>query len=1267
MPLANRELKEAAKANGDPHKGNTKASEQEEQRIEEAVEDGLVPMPLANRQLENVAKANGDPHKGNTRASEQEEGEKQASRKKVLREVTNTEAKTEAQETKAEAQKVKHKEEEGNASRHPHNGKTSASEPEEAGHGDSGKHVLPGAEKATVKSESQNQKAEDHGHKDIEDVTAPVPTKQQRIEEAVEDGLVPMPLANRELKEAAKANGDPHKGNTKASEQEEQRIEEAVEDGLVPMPLANRELKEAAKANGDPHKGHASASEHGEAEEPALWKNLLRDITKVDSKNKERETKAGDQKVKHKEGEIGASPSSHVLKEAAPASSDSNRGKPKANDAVPIGKEERQAEAMEDGLVPKKNSAIKPANSMFKNVHTSMDRMKQLEEIRKFDGSQHGDEETAAWHADPPIDDVVEELEKLAPKDELREEQAGGHKGKPKANNASHMKHVLQEAAESKAGGHKRKAKTNKATHMKDVLQEAARNSTAKDAPLEEKVISTSGAYGSAQAEKARGRKDQARAYNASHMTHVLQEAADNSTSKEEQQKEKVGGHHQDLQANNASHMKEVIGEVNETTHNLHRGKAEAQNQEHDQEIGDTSPVDHVLQEMEREQAKGIWPKEDVDLGKQDGDFGVGLPSREQEEKTDNEILPSVGDNWKTLAASMGINADEEQEVPAETSVKVSGQQDTLLAPEVPTDEADHPRRKRKERNQKFNEQVEDASPVNEVLKKMEEAQAIEAAKEDSEEDDNSAAKEENEESDVFWKRVLESKDLEAEQRGPHNPMQGSAAKEHKHKKVTGAKAIPASIGGWKAKEDETRKRIEAEKDEDTVFQESKRKQGPGDLEIFPTRPDNVWKYLPYASGVPVRCGPPMTITCASDDGVTCQFGVYGQELPAFSPMPQVNASKPVKLDCPGWDLKGDTDACEAMDCYQAVGFGVLLKNWYNVDPKTNTFTADIVLTFRWFNPLATRVMAGSAGQITMSTTEARDRNLWLPDIAVSNRDVNGTEVISSSILIDKSGSCQLVERLLVKVREEFQPEAFPFDVQSLNIKLASTNKMATQLKLEPIGDAAVMGVDPAKFDRSEYSVLDVSWKAYTEMDGNLLKSRGVLTLTLKHKAATWISSMIMPTLAVTLMGTLAFYFPIDAPFAMPRLSICAFGLLILIVIRSRVELSVNMYPKVWVDNLYCSCLALVFAFTLFNAWLQYLHFELKLNEQEGNLPRKINNELKVFFPVLYLAVCAIVFASRTGEYASLQGWALTTVIGLAIFGYVVHCAGRVYKLKAVR
>lgn len=322
------------------------------------------------------------------------------------------------------------------------------------------------------------------------------------------------------------------------------------------------------------------------------------------------------------------------------------------------------------------------------------------------------------------------------------------------------------------------------------------------------------------------------------------------------------------------------------------------------------------------------------------------------------------------------------------------------------------------------------------------------------------------------------------------------------------------------------------------------------------------------------------------------------------------------------------------------VKFGLWMKKFLGSDFQDASFSADVVLTLRWTDPRAAALVPPGSSTVALGGPEAKQK-IWTPAVTISNRDIGGLEVISSAATISAGGEVETVDRLLTKVKFDFDTRAFPFDVHDLSIHLASSSLMAESLVLSPIAevpawiradadeDLQLSGADPASFTGSDFSLFASRVGAFREVDGALSKSRGELVITAKRNTEAYSESIFFPAFLLLGMSWTIFFFPMLPAFTMPRVATSALSFLALITLCRRIDDAVPTRSALsWVD-LFVECTeSLLFGAIMLNVTEMYIYNTL--NGQK--LASRLGHELMFFYPLLTLVTMSICFSSTDGR-----------------------------------
>ncbi|CAJ1436171.1 unnamed protein product, partial [Effrenium voratum] len=216
------------------------------------------------------------------------------------------------------------------------------------------------------------------------------------------------------------------------------------------------------------------------------------------------------------------------------------------------------------------------------------------------------------------------------------------------------------------------------------------------------------------------------------------------------------------------------------------------------------------------------------------------------------------------------------------------------------------------------------------------------------------------------------------------------------------------------------------------------------------------------------------------------------------------------------------------------IHFAILLRAFYGMDFKDGTYQADIVITFKWKDGRAKSVVPGGSKSVTLSQ-ESAEKQIWMPAMAITSRDIQGTEVISTSVTVSQDGSISKVQRVIAKMKNPFSTEKYPFDEQTLQIITSSSKYMASEVKLEPLKDSKIL--DDA-FTGKGFTMEKFDVTAYEEQSGPLIKFRGRMEVVIKRGRTKWYVGTLTAALSMVLASYGVFWLPFLGPFAMPRMAL---------------------------------------------------------------------------------------------------------------------------------
>jgi hypothetical protein len=295
------------------------------------------------------------------------------------------------------------------------------------------------------------------------------------------------------------------------------------------------------------------------------------------------------------------------------------------------------------------------------------------------------------------------------------------------------------------------------------------------------------------------------------------------------------------------------------------------------------------------------------------------------------------------------------------------------------------------------------------------------------------------------------------------------------------------------------------------------------------------------------------------------------------------------------------------------VQFGLYAKAFYGLDMLAHSFTLDGIVSLQWTDPRVAELLQEGQQSMTLSSKEA-SKKLWLPDVAITNRDIRRIEIISSSVEIGSGGSVTKLERSLVVIKNKFDLTAFPFDDQNLTVNIASSKLGLADVKLAPMVGSEASGITDDLFDGEGFTFVSFQTTEFEDVTGMLRKSRGQMRIAIHRTIDKYMQSHLIPSVIHLVISWGVFWFPFVMQFITPRLALSILALL------SFTNLSLNIdkqlppgAPFTWNDLYNQNCQLVLASTVVLNIWTEIVAHQLKLPD----LGQRFNHECKVVWPLV--------------------------------------------------
>eukprot|EP00930_Biecheleria_cincta_P059030 TRINITY_DN4479_c0_g1_i1.p1 TRINITY_DN4479_c0_g1~~TRINITY_DN4479_c0_g1_i1.p1 ORF type:complete len:542 (+),score=101.33 TRINITY_DN4479_c0_g1_i1:80-1705(+) len=311
------------------------------------------------------------------------------------------------------------------------------------------------------------------------------------------------------------------------------------------------------------------------------------------------------------------------------------------------------------------------------------------------------------------------------------------------------------------------------------------------------------------------------------------------------------------------------------------------------------------------------------------------------------------------------------------------------------------------------------------------------------------------------------------------------------------------------------------------------------------------------------------------------------------------------------------------------IQYSVYVRKIYDIDVAKKTWEADLVVSLAWYDAQSHAPASPSDAPATYAVDEAR-KIMWLPDIAITNRHMKDVETVSESVKVwPRRGWVAKVQRVSVRMLNDFDTSAYPFDNQTLKVVLSSTKYMSDEVSLRPHEDPEWFGVKPNSlkgtgFVGMEGSEPNYSYAAINETDGELRKCRGNFYLKVKRSSMATSRTVFEPTLTLVALPYAVLFFPRLLPFSMPRLATSMIPLLCMITFSNKYTM-----PDSWLDVYFEMVTLLISSMCVWSLVVEVVQHTYK-NEE---LASRMIWELKILYPATALCLFLFLLCFSSGDY----------------------------------
>lgn len=346
----------------------------------------------------------------------------------------------------------------------------------------------------------------------------------------------------------------------------------------------------------------------------------------------------------------------------------------------------------------------------------------------------------------------------------------------------------------------------------------------------------------------------------------------------------------------------------------------------------------------------------------------------------------------------------------------------------------------------------------------------------------------------------------------------------------------------------------------------------------------------------------------------------------------------------------------------------IIMKDFRGVAFTANVFEADLILISRWRDDRTKDLLQQKGAKRTLNLPPAdAKRTLWMPDIEVLNREYDGLDILSSVVQVKPDGVVEKIERSHARLKVLFHTNAFPYDTQTLKVKVASNSKMADDVVLKTHTDDEDMpGVLKGAFDKDDlFDYMSSEMRDYLETDGPLTKSRAELLVTIRRNMASCYSTILVPAFCIVSISWAGFFMPCGNPaFAMPRVTTSFVSFLMQVNLDNRIDkLQPARGDASWLDIWQEANEICVYAAVVFTIAVLYIAFYL----EDPELGSSFDQELQILLPLVSLIIMLVCY-TYVGSTKTYQLSSVTrSVLFLAFGGYSAYMLWRLRRTMAAK
>lgn len=276
------------------------------------------------------------------------------------------------------------------------------------------------------------------------------------------------------------------------------------------------------------------------------------------------------------------------------------------------------------------------------------------------------------------------------------------------------------------------------------------------------------------------------------------------------------------------------------------------------------------------------------------------------------------------------------------------------------------------------------------------------------------------------------------------------------------------------------------------------------------------------------------------------------------------------------------------------------------IDGVSQNFIANLALAFRWHDP--TLAHEGQ-GLITMGLDEIQH-----PRILIFNQQ-QAVNTFPRSVEVDPDGEVVFRQRLRGSFSQPLELREFPFDTQSLKIRLGYVNPEGPLIRLKPSTDSGISDT----LSMPDWRVKDWNFTAEEIRFDQLSPPIPGLVFSLETEryAGFYIYKAILPLVLIVLMSWLVFW--IDPSLAPSQISVAVTSMLTVIAYRFALASMVPRLPFLTTLDLFVIAATLA----VFLSMIEVIYTVHLATNGQVEKARMIDRRARWIAPLLFLALAS--------------------------------------------